>query len=120
MGNILHLAHSARIISRASCVGYDEFRGPLGALFDFHDESDRFGAKTWEKAEGAMQGMALSLALKKGGVKESPSLLFAGDLQNQCMASAQGLLPFGIPFFGLYGACDCVGDFGGRPDGDGM
>ena len=96
------------IVSHASVVGREEWRGPHSGAFDLHDESNRFGAETWEKAEGEMQGMALSLALKKGGVKESPSLLFAGELQNQCMASAHGLLSFGIPFFGLYGACSTL------------
>ena len=106
MGNILHLAHSARIISRASCVGYDEFRGPLGALFDFHDESDRFGAKTWEKAEGELGRIALTLALNRVGLPHTAlDLLFAGDLQNQCVASSGGLSSFFVPYVGLYGAC---------------
>ncbi len=102
----MHLAHSARIISRASCVGYDEFRGPLGALFDFHDETDRFGAKTWEKAEGELGRIALTLALNRAGLPHTAlDLLFAGDLQNQCVASSGGLSSFFIPYVGLYGAC---------------
>lgn len=31
--------------------------------------------------------------------------LFAGDLMNQCTASAYGLLSYDIPYFGIYGAC---------------
>ncbi len=96
------------IVSHASVVGREEWHGPFGQKFDLHDESNRFGAETWEKAEGEMQGMALSLALKKGEVKGDPELLFSGDLQNQCMASAHGLLPFRLPMFGLYGACSTL------------
>lgn len=94
--------------SHASAVGREEWRGPFGKRFDFHDESNRFGADTWEKAEGEMQSIALSLALKKGRVTEKPDLLFSGDLQNQCMASAEGLIGYGIPHFGLYGACSTL------------
>ena len=96
------------IVSHAAAVGREEWRGPHGEKFDHHDESNRFGEETWEKAEGAMQGIALSLALKKGNVTRDPELLFSGDLQNQCMASAYGLLPYGLPYFGLYGACSTL------------
>ena len=104
MGRIFSFA-DVRIGASASVVGSEEQRGPLGGKFDFHDPSNRFGAKTWEQAESGLVGMALTFALKKWGKRPPPELLFAGDLQNQCMASAGGLLSFGIPYFGLYGAC---------------
>ena len=94
--------------SHASAVGREEWRGPFGESFDFHDESNRFGKETWEKAEGEMQSIALSLALKKGEVTEAPDFLLSGDLQNQCMASAEGLIGYGIPHFGIYGACSTL------------
>lgn len=94
------------VAQAASAVGREETRGPYGKYFDFHDESDRFGAKTWELAEGEMARCALNLALKKRKIShEEVDLLFAGDLQNQCMASSAGLYSFGIPYIGLYGAC---------------
>ena len=97
---------SVGLVSWASAVGREEFRGPLGRLFDFHDESDRFGASTWEQAEGELGRTVLNLALGRAGLSHSEvDLLFAGDLQDQCMASASGLSSFGIPYFGLYGAC---------------
>lgn len=86
--------------------GYEEGRGPLGESFDFIDEKDLFGMKTWEKAEGEMSRIALNLALKKKGLSPSElNVLVAGDLQNQCVASSGGLFSFGVPFLGLYGAC---------------
>lgn len=97
---------NVRLVAAASAVGHEEYAGPLGQLFDFHDDTDRFGAKTWELAEGEMAGCAMNFALK--AASWSPDLvdaLFAGDLQNQCVATAHGSLPFGIPYVGLYGAC---------------
>lgn len=94
-------------IEAASAVGgLEEGRGPLGEYFDFIDKSDKFGMKTWERAEGEMSRIALNLALNKKGVSpEELSLLVAGDLQNQCVASSGGLFTFGVPFLCLYGAC---------------
>ena len=94
------------IKSYASVGGYEESRGPLGDLFDFCDPSDLVGMDTWERAEGEMSRIALNIALKKSGITPSEiSLLAAGDLQNQCVASSGGLFSFGIPYLGLYGAC---------------
>lgn len=97
---------NAYLLCAGTVVGQKEKEGPLGTLFDFYDPTDRFGGKTWEDAEGEMQHMALNLALAKAHcAPEDIGALFAGDLQNQCVGSAYGLLPFDIPYFGLYGAC---------------
>ena len=107
MGRIF-LFDDVHIAAAASVAGREEARGPLGHLFDYRDESCRFGADTWERAESLAVGMALTFALKKWGEGRVPELLFAGDLQNQCMASAEGLLSHGIPYIGLYGACSTM------------
>ena len=97
---------NAAIASAASVVGKNEREGPLGECFDIYDQSDKFGMKTWEKAESEMQRLALTTALAKASVSEREiGALFAGDLLNQCVGSAYGLLEFDIPYFGLYGAC---------------
>lgn len=94
------------IEAAASVVGKNEHEGPLGSCFDMHDETDYFGTDTWEKAESEMQRRALALAMKKSGNGvDDIGALYAGDLLNQCTASAYGLLEYDIPFFGLYGAC---------------
>jgi stage V sporulation protein AD len=36
--------------------------------------------------------------------------IFAGDLLNQCIGTSFGLREFGIPFYGLYGACSTMGE----------
>ena len=106
MKRITKLKSDIRIISHAAVGGYEERRGPLGNSFDFCDESDRFGQKTWELAEGEMGRIALNTALSKANIShDSLDLLVAGDLQNQCIASSVGLHSFGTPFIGVYGAC---------------
>ena len=53
-----------------------------------------------------MQRTALNIALSKAKMKDTElDALFAGDLLNQCVGSAYGLLTFRTPYFGLYGAC---------------
>ncbi len=93
------------LLSAASVAGNKEKRGPLGSLIDFGGD-DRFGKDTWEKSEAEMQRLALGIALRKAELIDSEiDLLFAGDLVNQCLSSAFGLLTYRIPYLGLYGAC---------------
>ena len=97
---------NAKIMCGASVVGHKEHDGPIGNCFDLYDKSDRFAQKTWEKAESEMQKRALTLALSKVNLQQNNiDAMFAGDLLNQCIGSAYGLLDFDIPYFGLYGAC---------------
>ncbi len=97
---------AAAVCAAASAVGKKESEGPLGDLFDLRDASDRFGMNTWEAAESEMQRMAFNTALSKAALHEGDlGGLFAGDLLNQCVGSAYGLLDFNVPYFGLYGAC---------------
>jgi len=103
---IIRMAPDVTILSAASVVGKSEFDGPIGDVFDLHDRSDRFGKKTWEKAESEMQRLAFNVALSKVSLSERDvDAMFAGDLLNQCVGSSYGLLDFDIPYFGLYGAC---------------
>ena len=96
----------AAILAAASVVGEKEHDGPLGSRFDLHDPSGLFGKKTWEGAESESQRMAFRLALSKAGLRDGDvDALFAGDLLNQCVGSAYGLLSYDIPYLGLYGAC---------------
>jgi stage V sporulation protein AD len=99
------------VLAAASAVGKKEFEGPLGDKFDVHDVTDRFGAPTFEQSESEMQRIALGLALGKAGVSaDALDALFAGDLLNQCVGSAFGLLEYDVPYFGLYGACSTAAE----------
>ena len=96
-------------LSYSAVGGYEEKRGPLGKKLDLSSNDDRFGMETWESAESEMARLAMNLSLKKGNFSpEDIDVLFAGDLENQCVASANGLYTFGIPYVGLYSACSTL------------
>ena len=106
MNRICKTKNVINIISCAAVGGKEEREGPLGDKFDFCDESDLFGQKSFELAEGEMGRIALNTALSKANLShEDLNLLIAGDLQNQCVATSVGLSDFGVPFLGIYGAC---------------
>lgn len=108
---IIRFDGGAAIISAASVVGKYEHEGPLGDAFDLHDSTEKFGMKTWEKAESEMQRLSFNTALAKVSASEREvDVLFAGDLLNQCVGSSYGLLDFDIPYFGLYGACSTAAE----------
>ena len=105
------LAEPPAIIGHANVVGKKEGDGPLADSFDHIEQDDTFGEKSWEKAETAMQKLALAKALDKAGQAASNlDYLFAGDLLNQCIGSGFAARGQDIPFFGLYGACSIMGE----------
>jgi stage V sporulation protein AD len=105
------LEHPPSVLSFASIGGKLEGQGPLAETFDELCDDSFFGQKTWEQGESMMQKRVLEAALKKAGL-ESRDLdrIFAGDLLNQCIGSSFALRDFGIPFYGLYGACSTMGE----------
>ena len=107
----LAFAAPPTVAGYASVVGKKEGQGPLAQAFDLINQDDSFGESSWEKAESAMQRLALQAALDKAG--QSPSgldVLFAGDLLNQCIASSFAVRGQDVPFLGLYGACSTMAE----------
>ncbi len=99
------------ILGSSSIVGTKEGQGPLGLLFDMVGSDDMFGCKTWEEAESNLQKDAVYLALEKAGKKaEDISLMFAGDLLGQSIATSFGIASYQIPLYGVYGACSTCGE----------
>ena len=99
------------VVDYASVASKKEGEGPFGNYFDYINEDPLFGEKTWEKAESKMQKKALQLALEKSKLKHNDiRYLFAGDLLGQLIATTFGIKDYGIPFFGLYGACSTMGE----------
>ena len=93
----------------ASVAGKKESQGPLSTYFDYTSQDTLFGQKTWEQAEKRMQQIALDLLAKKAGIKkENFSLVYSGDLLNQCIGSSFSLNNTGIAHLGLYGACSTM------------
>ena len=55
------------------------------------------------------QGEALEKALERSKIHANEvDCVFAGDLLNQCIGSSFGLMKFGIPYLGQYGACSTM------------
>ena len=92
-------------------AGVKECEGPLKQYFDNCLTNDLLNEKTWEKAESTMVKQTVQGLLKKANKQpQDVQYLFAGDLLNQLAGSSFGLRDFGIPFFGLYGACSTMGE----------
>ena len=105
------LAHPPSVLSFANIGGKFEGQGPLADFFDEIRPDSFFGEKTWEKAESAMQKSVLRRALARADLRpEDLDRVLAGDLLNQCIGSSFGLRDFGVPFYGLYGACSTMGE----------
>lgn len=107
--NTIGFEEMPSIAGFAAIVGKLESEGPLGKGFDkiIYDSYD--GMDTYEQAESLFQSEAVSTALKKAGIKaEEIDCIFAGDLLNQCIGSSYGLIDFGIPYLGQYGACSTM------------
>lgn len=99
------------ISSFAAVGGVKEGQGPYGGCYDYIDKDDRFGQESFEDAENAMQGLALQTALDKRKIPGSElSMMFGGDLLNQCIGTSFGVLDFKIPFIGIYGACSTMSE----------
>jgi len=99
------------ITAWASVAGKKEKEGPLGREFDVTREDGYFGQETWEQGEKRMQELALETLAKKAGILQDDfSLVFSGDLLNQCIGSSFTLRNTGIPHLGLYGACSTMAE----------
>ena len=99
------LAHPPSVAGHANVVGKKEGEGPLADSFDQINQDDSFGEKTWEKAETAMQKLALSSALDKAGLSASAlDYILAGDLLNQCIGASYAARAHGLPMTN-YGMC---------------
>ncbi len=94
-----------------STAGKKEGEGRLGGFFDMVVQDEYAKAKSWEKAESNILKHTVSGALTKASLTSNDiDYAFAGDLLNQCTASAFALKDFNIPFFGIYGACSTMAE----------
>lgn len=109
--NTIRLGHHPCVYSFASIVGQKEGDGPMGKYFDSVQTDPYFGEKNWEQAESRLQTDTLALALQKGELKnEDIDCIVAGDLVNQCTASAFAIRSSETPYLGVYGACSTMAE----------
>ena len=105
------LEHPPSVAAFANIGGKFEGQGPLKDYFDELCDDAFFGEKTWEKAESTMQKRVLKRALERADLEpKDVDYILAGDLLNQCIGSSFSVREFGIPFYGLYGACSTMGE----------
>lgn len=105
----LRFENAPRVAGWASVAGKKEAEGPLGGLFDKVIDDCRGGTETYESAESRLQTEAARLAMRSCGLSAGEiGVAFAGDLLNQCVGSTFGLMGFGVPFLGQYGACSTM------------
>lgn len=105
------LANPVSVSTYYCAGGKREKEGPLGGLIDYTTDDDTFGEDTWEKAESSLQKRIFEGLISKSGKQPSDvEYLLAGDLLNQCIGSHYGLRDFGVPFFGLFGACSTMAE----------
>ena len=108
-GGTLFFSRPVRVTGFAAVGGRREREGPFGGALCETSEDGLFGEKTFEKAERRMQELASKEAAARAGLF-APELLLAGDLLNQCTASALAARTAGVPFLGLYGACSTMAE----------
>lgn len=97
------------ILGHAAVAGKMEAEGPLRHTFDQTFLDSYLSQTSWEKAESMLQTEAATLAIEKAGLQKTQiSMIFAGDLLNQCISSTFGLREMNIPFLGQYGACSTM------------
>ncbi len=97
------------VLGHGAIGGRKEAEGPLGSQLHQTFDDTRLGEDSWEKAEAQLQHEALGVAMAVAGCKaQDIDLVFAGDLLNQCISSTFGLIQFGIPYLGQYGACSTM------------
>ncbi|MCR4442269.1 MAG: stage V sporulation protein AD [Peptococcaceae bacterium] len=100
------------IASWGTAVGPMEGQGPLRDHFDMILDSNLVkGDKSWEESEQRLMQHSMELALEKAGMKAHDlDFYLAGDLLNQIITANFSARFFGIPFFGLYGACSTLAE----------
>lgn len=110
-GDTLFFKNPPSITGFATVGGKKESEGPLKDCFDLLFEDNTLGEPTWEKSESALQRYCIEQLLQKTNTKMTDiDYVLAGDLQNQCTASAYTLRGLDVQFLGLYGACSTMAE----------
>ena len=89
-----------------SVAGPKEKHGLLGDCFDFCLDDDKFGEKSFEKAECKMFKFAIDGVLNKSNLQpDQIETMLGGDLLNQIVSVSFAMRAYNSSFLGLYNAC---------------
>ena len=103
--------NAPRINITYTIAGPKESEGPLGQNYNLALKDDRFGEKTYEKAERKMLERVVEEIIDKSTLKrEEIDLLVSGDLLNQIVSASFTARREQIPYLGLYGACSTMSE----------
>jgi len=105
------LPHSPVIATTATVVGPMEGKGPLAGSFDRIHRDNTVGEVSFEKAECKMLEEAITIVLEKAKTTvDEIDCMLAGDLLNQNITAGFCARHFGIPFYGIFGACSTLAE----------
>lgn len=100
-----------KVIGYYSMAGEKEVYGNFKDYFDYILKDDKFGEKTFEKAERKIIEHTIFKAIDKSNLSVPDiDLLISGDLLNQIISSSFSAKHFDSPFIGLYGACSTMAE----------
>jgi stage V sporulation protein AD len=100
-----------KVIGRHAVVGPKEGQGPLKGYFKDILKDDKWGEKTFEKAEKKIMEHAVFAAIENAKVSlDEVDVLFSGDLLNQIISSSFVARRFNTSYIGLYGACSTMAE----------
>lgn len=100
-----------KIIGEYSVAGEKEGFGNFKEYFDYVLKDDKFGEKTFEKAERKIIEHAIFKAIDSANLAvKDIDLLVSGDLLNQIISSSFSARHFDSTFIGLYGACSTMAE----------
>ncbi|MDD4211676.1 MAG: stage V sporulation protein AD [Clostridia bacterium] len=99
------------IIGSYSLVGKKEGEGNFGKYFDEILKDEKFGEKSFEKAERKIMERIVFKAIDKAQLNtDDIDMFLSGDLLNQIITSSFTARDFNTTFIGLYGACSTMAE----------
>lgn len=100
-----------KVIGNYSVAGQKEGYGNFKEYFDYILKDDKFGEKTFEKAERKIIEHTIFKAIDSANLTVADiDLLVSGDLLNQIISSSFSARHFDSTFIGLYGACSTMAE----------
>lgn len=100
-----------KIIGYYSLVGKKEGEGTFKDYYHKILKDDKYGEKTFEKAERKMMETTLFKAIEQANITPNDvDAYLSGDLLNQIITSSFTARDFNTTFIGLYGACSTMAE----------
>ena len=107
----IYFKNKPKIIATSSVAGPKESLGPIGKYINYHLTDDKFGEKTFEKAECKILSYAIKKLIENSKLSNNDiDAIIAGDLLNQIISSSFAARDFSLPYIGVYSACSTMSE----------